>query len=142
MLASDAQNPQFAGAMNPDSVLHVTFYTRAIQNNWRSEKEGHPVFDDYDFVRIMTPGNQLNIVDTFVREEHRQRFPIQWAAYKNREGDKVMGLRVEEWPVLTKAQAEECKGVKFFTVEQIALASDQQIQALGMLGPTLRAKAK
>lgn len=147
-LASDANNTQFSGAHNPDSVLAVTFYKKAIQSTHRTTQEGRPIFEDRVMVRIMTPGNALNIVETFAREEHKKRFPLQWAHFQQgQSGDsREIGTPVNQWPLLTPAQAEELKAVKFYTVEQIAGASDEQLQKLQMVvgqSPfTLRDKAK
>lgn len=142
MLASDDNNPNFSGARNPDSLLQVKFYMRSMKNNFQSEKEGRDIYYEEEFITIWTPGNQLNIVDTPVREDHKRRFPIQYAAFKSSQSaPQVVGTPLEEWPAVSRSQAEELKAVKFFTVEQIAQASDQQAQALGMNGPMLRQKA-
>lgn len=147
-LASDANNTQFAGAHNPDSVLAVTFFNKPIQNSFKTNEAGRPIFEDRIMVRIMTPGNALNIVETFAREEHKRRFPLQWAHFEQgRTGDqREIGTPVSQWPLLTGAQAEELKAVKFFTVEQVAGASDEQLQKLQMVvgqSPfTLRDKAR
>lgn len=144
MLASDANNPNFVGAANPDSLLHVVFYMRSDQDNFKSEKEGRPIFYEVPYVKIMSPGNQLSEIDTPVREDHKRRFPVQWAAFQNSHApqDQIIGTPVEQWPAITRAQAEELRGVKFFTVEQIAGASDLQVQRLGMNGPVLKQKAQ
>lgn len=148
MMASDANNPNFVGASNPDAALSVRFYTKPIQQPFLSNKEGRPIFQDVDYIQIFTPGGQLNIVDTPVRGEHKARFPIQWANYQNgKTGDmRETGTPVSAWPFLTASQAEEFKAVKFFTVEQIANASDLQLQTLGMMGGanphTIRERAK
>lgn len=148
MIASDANNPQFVGAHNPDAALSVKFYTKPVQQPFLSSKENRPIFQDVDYITIYTPGGQLNIVDTPVRGEHKARFPIQWANYQNgKAGDmRETGTPVSAWPFLTASQAEEFKAVKFFTVEQIANASDLQLQTLGMMGGanphTIRERAK
>lgn len=149
MLASDAANTQFVGAHNPDAALVVKFYTKAVEQPFESIKAGRPIFKDVDFVMVFTPGNQLNIIDTVARTDHIARFPQQWAAYKaGRDGDQreLVGTPVSVWPLLTAAQAEEFKAMKFFTVEQIANSSDLQLQALGMVGGanphTIRDRAK
>ena len=59
----------------------------------------------------------------------------------------MLGVSLEEWQKtvpedLTKAQIEELRILKFQTVEQIAAASDQQLQRIGMGGPGLRERAK
>lgn len=141
-LASDLNNPNFAGATNPDSLLVARFYKRAIKDNYKSLQEGRPIFMDVNYVEIMTPGGNLNIVDVPVRAEHKIRFPREWAIFQNSQSDEqIIGTRVDEWPLVTRAQAEELKGAKFFTVEQIAGASDEQMQRLGMAAQMLKQKA-
>jgi hypothetical protein len=148
MLASDANNPNFAGATNPDAALSVRFYSRPVQNMAETSLQNRPIYQDIDYIEIFTPGNQLNIIDTPVREEHKRRFPIQWAAYQNlHHGDqREIGTPISQWSYLSAAQAEELKAIKFFTVENVANASDAQIQSIGMIGgmapAMLRERAK
>jgi hypothetical protein len=143
MLASDDANQQFVGARNPDDILHVTFYVKVMKNNFASEQEGRPIFQNEQWVRIMIPGNNLSIIDTPVSDRHKHRFPRQWQQFTNsQEVSPVSGTPVTEWPAVERSRAEELKAMKFFTVEQIAECSDQQIQALGMDAHTLRQKAK
>lgn len=144
MLASDINNREFVGAANPDSLLHVTFYTKAVRDNYKSEKEGRPIFLDVPYVRILTPGNQLSEIDTPAREDHKRRFPLHWAAFENSQGvgEQIVGTPVGEWTAITRSEAESLKAMKFFTVEQIAGASDLQSQRLGMNSTMLRQKAK
>lgn len=143
-LASDLDSPQFVGASNPDDQLHVHFYSRPVYQAFQSQAEGRAIYKDCDMVKIHMPGNQLNNVDTFVDDTHKARFPRQWAHYKNTKsgGESYVGTPVSEWPMITASRAMELKAMKFFTVEQIANASDQQIQALGMDAAGLRLKAQ
>jgi len=135
MIASDDNNPQFMGAHNPDSRLTVRFYKEARPNEFKTKEEGHPVYIECDMVEIHCPGDQRNIMRDFVNESHKLRFPRQWAIYlnSNREGDQLLGTPVSEWAMITRSQAEELKGRGFMTVEAVAGASDQQLQAIGML---------
>lgn len=144
MLASDDLNTQFTGAHNPDRVLHVTFFMRSVQDNFQTLKQGCPVFKDEEWVRILIPGRNDLTVEEPVEEHHKMRFPQQWAMFKNMTAtvDQVVGTPVTEWPLLTRAQAEELKAKKFYTVQQIAECSDAQIQALGMNANNLRQKAR
>ena len=69
MLASDDANPQFVGAHNPDQVLHVEFYNKAVEVPYESSKAGRPVFKDMVYIRITTPGIPiLNTIDRAMRE--------------------------------------------------------------------------
>jgi len=135
MLASDGNNPNFVGAHNPDAALVVKFYSRAVHQPFESIKENRPIFNDVDYIMIHSPGNQLNIIDTPVTGEHRMRFRAQWADYQAGKGSGMEhGTPVSAWSFLSPAQAEEFKAVKFYTVEQLANASDLQLQSLGMVG--------
>jgi hypothetical protein len=132
---------------NPDSRLNVKFYQRAIENQFKSALEGRPIMEMRDFIIIEVPGDNLTVIDTFAVDEHKKRFPIQWARYDNEKTDgDVEGTLLHDWPVLNAAVAAELKHFRFYTVEQIAEASDAQLNTLGMaagMSPlALRDKAK
>lgn len=147
MLASDLANPQFVGASNPDQALYVTFYVKPVQSPFKTQQEGRPIFEDVTYIRINTPGNQLNVIERPMYDSDPVRFPLQWAQYQQAHGDaKVSGTPLSAWPLLTQSQAEELKALKFYTVEMIANASDQQVTGMGMLAGMdpyqFRARAK
>lgn len=143
MLASDLNNTQFVGAMTPDRLLKATFYRKEEKNEFESEKQGRPIYQEYDFVRIEIPGRLDTVIETYVRPEHIQRFPGDWALYKEGlENIKVAGTPVDQWPIISRSEAEELKGMKFYSVEQIANASDMQKQILGMRASFLVQKAQ
>lgn len=135
LIASDDNNTQFVGAHDPDARLHVVFYEKEMQDAYRSEKEGRPIFFMVDKVKITVPGNQLNNMDDFVNDSHKQRFPRQWQHYLNNkkaDSEAIIGTPLAEWPRISRAQAEELKYLGFRSVENIANASDAQLQSLGM----------
>lgn len=118
-----------------DARLQVRFYKKPIQQEQESIDAGRPIYKEFDFVHICVAGDTLTEIDTYALQQHRQRFPIQWANYMNRVGandEEVVGTPVAEWPLVSKSQAEELRAIKFFTVEAIAGASDQQLQRMGM----------
>lgn len=136
-LASDDANPDFIGANNPDNRLTVRFHREAVRNGFKSEVEGRPIFDEIDMVTIHVPGDQLTAVTAIVREDHKRRFPQQWAIYQNHvSGDQALAGKtpLEHWSRLSKSQVAELKYMKFLSVEDIAHASDMQLQAIGMSG--------
>lgn len=134
-LASDDSNPDFVGAKNPDDLLYVRFHEVPLQNNYMSEKEGRPIFDTIIFTEITTPGNQLNIIDRPKNKQDEYRFPRQWAHFKNTHSDdpSKQGTPLSQWPFLDVAKVEMLKAMKFYTVEAVAYASDEQVGHLGML---------
>lgn len=131
-----------------DANLYVEFYSKAVKQEFDSQEANRPIFKDVTYVKIYTPSDQLTVIDTIAREDHKQRFPMQWQRYMNKHADdmQVVGTPVTAWPFLTAAQAEELKALKFQTVEMLANANDQQLQRIGMVagvsGYTLRDKAK
>lgn len=142
-IATDLSNTNFAGASNPDDQLWVRFESRKYEIKHKSEKEGHPVFEMRDFVVIQAPGDQLNIRNTLVTEEHKRRFPRQWAHYQNtKQNETPQGWLLEAWPAVNAAQVEELKYRKVFTVEQLAEMSFGLVQKLGMGYVELQTKAK
>ena len=118
-----------------DARLAVQFYKKSVKQNEASDEAGRPIFKEFDFVRIMIPGDNLTEIDTYAQESHKQRFPRQWAHYQNQVGshEDVIGTPIDQWPQVTRSQADELRGLKFHTVESIADCSDQQLQRIGMV---------
>jgi hypothetical protein len=118
-----------------DSRLQVRFYKKSVHQEQESIDAGRPIYKDFDFVHICVAGDTLTEIDTYALNNHKTRFPIQWANYMNRQGandEEVVGTPVAEWPLVSKSQAEELRAMKFHTVESIATASDLQLQRMGM----------
>lgn len=122
-----------------DAQLHVEFFIAKDVEGW----EGKP------FVRIMAPGDKTNIIEQPVREDHKERFPRQWLYFQMKQGDgvPVVGTSLDDWQrdskgEVSRAQVEELRILKFQSVEQVAAASDSQLQRIGMGGPGLRERAK
>jgi hypothetical protein len=124
---------------NADSHLHVEFYT----NDQKPYKD-RPT----PFVRIIVPGDKTNVVDQPVREDHKERFPRQWLHFQMQSGDgPVIGTLLQQWNTddeenFSLHQMAELQILKFQTVEQVATASDSQLQRIGMGGAGLRERAK
>ena len=118
-----------------DARLAVQFYKKSVKQDDASNEAGRPIFKEFDFVRIMIPGDNLTEIDTYAQESHKQRFPRQWAHYQNQVSNHqdIIGTPLDQWPQVTRSQAEELRGLKFHTVESIADCSDQQLQRIGMV---------
>ena len=134
MLASDMNNPQFVGAVDPDAVMIARFYKRAVQNRFLSKKEARPIFEDKIYCEYYPAGNTLLRMDVPAHESHKQRFAKQWAYYLTTQGgdSREVGTPLSSWPLLSPADVENLRGMKFNTVENIAAASDSTLQTLGM----------
>lgn len=149
MLASDLNNPEFVNPINPDTLLHVEFYWKEPVDKWKSEQEGKEVRGPRKpYIRMMKPGDQTSIIETPVRDDHKARFPRLWLAWQMKEkmiggtADEVPGWTLKDWGVLNESQLHELTFMRFHTVEQLAGASDAQLQKLGMGGVGLRERAR
>lgn len=144
MLASDDANREFEGARNPDSVLWVQFYSKPTRSEKLSVEAGCATFIDETFVRIMIPGRNDLTIDRPLEPGDDRRHYRQWEQFKMAQSgmEQTVGTPVAEWPIITRSQAEELRAKKFYTVQQIAECSDDQIAALGMNANALRVKAR
>lgn len=124
---------------NADAQLHVEFYTREDGPN-----KGKA------YVRIQAPGDKTNVIDQPLRDDHKQRFPRQYLYFQMQQNESAasqMGTPLTEWhrdapEELNRDQIAELNILKFVTVEQLALASDAQLQRVGMGGVGLRERAR
>ena len=102
MLASDLNNPEFVGPTDPDARLHVKFYIQPQKNEFKSTLEGRPIFEDVQMIEIRIPGDQLTVIHSAVREDHKQRFPKHWAYFEQTQGkdNLEIGTPLTQWPML------------------------------------------
>jgi len=154
MLASDDNNPDFVNPKDPDSMLHVEFYDFAAPDKWAREvgdakgiRDPKAVKPECPYVRISIPGNKDLTIEVPADGSHLKRFPKQWLHFQMQTGkianaENVPGWQIDEWDELNPEQVRQLKFIRFFTVEQIAGASDAQIQGIGMGGAGLRTKAQ
>lgn len=123
--------------MSADSMLHVEFYLC---------DDG--IYKGKPFIRIVVPGDKTNIIEQPVKDSHKERFPRQWLYFQMKTDDSpVIGTLIGEWrekapEELSSNQVAELQILKFQTVEQIATASDAQLQRIGMGGQGLRERAR
>lgn len=124
-------------------MMGVGFFIRPVQNPERSKAAGHPVFEDREWVKIVTPGDKNSWVERKATDIEKRRFPKTYAAFKTMEHQQaVNGFRIEEWPQVTRAMAMTLKAAHIDTVEALAQVSDGHIDKIGHSGRDLRAKAQ
>ncbi len=136
-LPSDKYDP-FTG-LDHDSHQNVTFYTK---------KDSEP--PDMVYCRIITPGNNLHIHDQPVRDYDKAKFPRHWSVFQmqnNEQGPNGFGTSLEQWSMdepgsINENQRLELFHLKFQTVEQIAMATDSQVQRMPLGGVGLRENAR
>ena len=108
------------------------FFIREVERKVESLKAGRPIFYDVEWVKIYIPGDASTVVSRKVTDEHRERWPVQYQAFKRGQQQAVTGTPLEEWPVLTRARVAELKAVNILNVETLASLNDDAITRLGM----------
>lgn len=124
-----------------DSRLWVQFERKSRRNAYRSEIEGRPIYEPVDYVKIQQPGERDQWVGP-VTEQHKQRFPQQYAQFianneQTPDGTPVSLLFPNEPHIV-----ELCLDLRIQTVEQLGNLTEQAIDRLGMDGRKYVAKAQ
>jgi hypothetical protein len=125
----------------PARQTRAEFYTDAERDGFASVKAGRDIFRDVDFVKIFIPGSGTILVER-VNNEHLERWPELYQAFKAGKEAPLSGTPLSEWSLLKRAQIAELNYRNIRTVEDIADLSDLAVQNLGMGGQVLRARAK
>jgi len=103
-----------------DERIPVQFYMGTVKDEDASASSGRPIFHDVPFIRIFN--SKDNIIDRPIRDTDMKRWPRAYAAWKGTGESEpgATGTRLEHWPLMTRAQAEEFKYFKCYTIEQLA----------------------
>lgn len=140
-------------ADNPDLALGVEFYTKAVEIPRLSKKEGRPIYEDREFIRIRFPADQKRELSAPAHEMHyvphlrkqvtyAQRFADVYRAFCDGQADFVSGTPLDILPFLSNARREEFRAKGVRTVEQLAGLPDASARQLGFGAMDLREQAK
>jgi hypothetical protein len=115
----DPRNPNAGDDRTP-----VQFYMGAWPDQTASEREGRPIYQDMEYIRIMTSKDA--IIDRPLRDVDKTRWPRAYQAWKATGASEPgsAGTPLSAWPMMTRAQVEEYKYFKIYSVEQLAEAAD------------------
>src|ERR1700674_1234177 len=103
------------------------FFLHDEQDQLATEQQGRPIFKSEERVEIIMPGNPLTRPVQRVTDEHRQKWPEQYKAFKQGQEMSVEGTPLEQWPILKRAQVLELKALGHLTVEHVATMDDLAI---------------
>jgi hypothetical protein len=122
--------------------VYPRFFIDSVQDYVASEREGRPIFKDEERVEVIFPGNQHTKPVWKVTQEHKERWPQEYEAFKSGHEIALNGTPLEQWPILKRAQVMELKAMNFRTVEDVAGMNDHATQRIGMGGVRLRQLAQ
>lgn len=125
---AEASYEMTEGAMSSeneaDKKLFVVFNYHPHPNSQKSAEAGRPIFEDKVYVMIMVPGDKESIVHRPAWEKDFQRFPRQYAAFKNKESNAIVGTPLKMVPWLTSSQVKELEYFNIMTVEHLATVNE------------------
>ena len=138
-------NADFSDGPTQERVI-ARFYMDAIpkgdsEMTEDEKKLGYPVFKDVEFVELRHPGDRSYNFIAEVSQEHKMRFPQQYAAFRAGESQVHEGTPIEQWPAVTKAEVFNLKGIGIRTIEDLATMPDSALPNLGHAARAYRDRA-
>lgn len=118
------------------------FHIVAEQDHAKTANEGRPIFYNVEMVDMHFAGDPYKIVSVRVTDEHKQRWPKAYNAFKGTGEFAVEGTPLKEWPALSVAQVAEYNAMHIHTLEQLISVDDNGIQRMGLGARHIIAKAK
>lgn len=115
-------------AFTQDEKLIVNFQMIPHLDKAASKEQGRPIYTSREYITILVPGDKNNVVKRPVWSQDTQRFPRQYAAFKNNQSQQVTGTPLETVPWITREQVEELKFFHMQTLEQLANCPDVHAQ--------------
>src|ERR1700730_17658554 len=104
------------------------FLIKPVQDHVASEREGRAVWIDKEVVLIHTAGDPTTAshpVDAGIKA----RFRDQYEAWKRNEtGSHIKGTPIRKWPMATPGMVRELEALHIFSVDDLAIVSDGNIQ--------------
>lgn len=140
-MSTPSYTRDFGDSSSRASVI-PEFFMDAVLDQVATAAQGREIWRDEERVKVIMPGNQLTVPVFKVTDEHRQRWPKEYAAFKEGVEFTEEGTPLEQWPVLSKGQVKELRYLGFKTVENVAAVSDANLQRMGLGARALREMAK
>lgn len=138
--------------------LHIEFYLRdPRQNKRKSEKEGRPIYDEMEMVRIRFVGDGkrvhcapahekalriMNEQGDFVGMSYIERFPKHYEAFLEQKEPPIDGAPISELPFLSASQVAEMKAINIRSVENLAELNSDGRKRIGMNALEITRKAQ
>ncbi|MBQ0114195.1 MAG: hypothetical protein KBT03_13780 [Bacteroidales bacterium] len=111
--------------------VFARFYDKAVKTDELNDN-GLPKFKNVTYVEIRTRDN-LDVFDQPARDEHKNRFPQEYARYLLEQKQKENGTPLNNFAFLTVEQLETCKFYGIFTVEVLAGIDDEKANAINII---------
>lgn len=107
------------------------FFIEPVPDEKATEAAGAVRMFEQEMVRIHVAGDMLNVHTSPVLAEHKERFAVQYAAWKTkRVGRHIEGTPLKNWPMIPAIRIAEFEAMGIFSVENLSAVSDVNIVKL------------
>lgn len=129
------------GDYGSDVLNNVSFSREKVLNRRESALQSKRIYNEVEYVTIISPGNKETVIHQPATEFHKWRFPMEFEAFRLGKEQAVPGTPIEAWDILSDEQIKDLKHHNLQTIEQVARIAD------GVSGPlrafvTLKLKAR
>jgi hypothetical protein len=104
--------------------MAVFFHAVQVKNNFKSDVEKRPIFEEKIFIKKLVPGDSTLVIDRPVRDSDIEDFPVEWARFEQKKEQKVAGTPIEAWTIVSETQKAEFKAMHIYTIDQFANLPD------------------
>jgi hypothetical protein len=104
--------------------MAVFFHAVQVKNNFKSDVEKRPIFEEKIFIKKLVPGDSTLVIDRPVRDTDIEDFPVEWARFEQKNEQKVAGTPIEAWTIVSETQKAEFKAMHIYTIDQFANLPD------------------
>ncbi len=138
----EAERVQKRGTIKATDGVIPIFHQREIADEPASAREGRPIYRVEDWIEIICPGSRDRVLRPVLKKD-KERFAEQWESYKRGDHHQVTdGTPITQWQGVSRQRAAELRASGIYTVEQLADATDNTLQRLGMDARKLQEAAR
>ena len=128
--------------MVEQSTNLVKFYRQWVKNDWKSEQEGRPLGDTFDFISIRGLGQDKSHVKRKSGPKDQMDYPREWDLYQRGLEQVALGTPLNQWPVMDEDSILRLNSHNIHTIEAVANLSDAGILEVGTGARELQKRAK
>jgi hypothetical protein len=147
------QDPQY----KTEDGAALRIWRDSLQNNFLTEREGRPIFDEVILCEVIAPGSRDSTPVFEVERKYHELMGIadaaqgaKYAAFRQyiedfKRGEttdaSLAGTPLTQWPELNRSLVATLRAADVYTVEALANLPDTKLTIVGPDGRTWRAKA-
>lgn len=145
------------GLFQSEDGAALRFFVAPDKNNFQTEKQARPIYDEVLYVEVITPGSRESApvfelerkhdkatgIEEPTRTPHFAKYVKQIEAFRSGgPGADMRGTPLSGWPALDVSLIATLNEGRIYTVEALANISDEKLRVIGPGGSTLRERAK